>query len=94
MSKLVQAAPTAKRNQIYRFIIRKNLDWDPPTSREILGEPHTVKIKDAPNLPPRTVKQRKCQCCECGKVFWRGAHWGNLQELVRSIVARAGQPSR
>jgi uncharacterized protein with PIN domain len=32
------------------------------------------------------------QCEQCGKVFWHGAHWGNLQELVQTITTRAAAP--
>ncbi len=29
------------------------------------------------------------QCEQCGKVFWHGAHWENLQELIQNITMRA-----
>ena len=29
------------------------------------------------------------QCSRCGKVFWRGAHWENLQRLVTDIIREA-----
>ena len=59
-----------KRSEVYRFIIRKGLNLDPPISRDLLGEPNTVVLEQPGNQPPKKVTSRKCLCCECGTVFW------------------------
>jgi len=28
-------------------------------------------------------------CASCGKAYWRGSHWGNIQETVRDASKRA-----
>lgn len=44
-------------------------------------------------LPPKT--RRHCEtffhCSECGKVYWKGAHWERLKALVDKAVRFAGR---
>lgn len=53
-----------------KFIIRKSRNFDPPISREILGPPRSRFVDGPGNQPGKTVLQKQCRCCECGRVFW------------------------
>ena len=36
-------------------------------------------------------------CNSCGKVFWRGSHWGNIQTTIgeaRELIRRRGEPEQ
>jgi len=66
----MSAAPNPKRSKLdIHFAIRKSHRFDPPISREILGEPNTVKIHTDDNQPPKVAVMRSCRCVECGAQF-------------------------
>lgn len=44
-------------------------------------------------LPPKTRRYYNefYQCADCGKVYWKGAHWTRLREKVKSALAKNGK---
>jgi uncharacterized protein with PIN domain len=33
------------------------------------------------------------RCGDCGQAYWRGAHYGRLNEIVEDVVQRFGDPA-
>ena len=45
-------------------------------------------------IPPRTARdfERFSQCEACGRVYWRGSHYGRLARLVQELLQSAPAP--
>jgi hypothetical protein len=44
-------------------------------------------------IPPRTYRwlDEYFLCADCGKLFWHGTHWLNIQQPLGSIPARVSE---
>lgn len=47
-------------------------------------EKDTVKEK-VPEYVLKT-KQEFMRCFECGRTYWQGTHWGNINEAVEEFI--------
>lgn len=86
-----QAAEVIRRLDLARFV--RPLTRCTECNGVIVPRPKPEVVHLLPHNT-RTSYEEFFQCRQCGKVFWRGAHWANLQELVRSITAMAGGGER
>jgi len=83
-----QAAEVVARFDLYRLI--SPLTRCTECNGLILPVPREQILNRIPIRTRLYIREFR-QCADCRKIFWRGAHWPNVERLVDEIMSAAGE---